>query len=214
MNESKERERFEHPSFGQIGFSRVSSTGSEFYGSELTQDHYISMELRHSEIERTLSQDWYYAKGVPIVKLRMSSNQFAEMITSMNRGSGVCCTIEYINGTKVPDIANQESRKEFVHRKFEERMKEFANSIKENSLKAKKLIEKKTLSKDDQKELNFLIEWLTTETKNNIPFFGKCFQETMDVVVQEAKLEVENAIQHKINTLGLSELHKENKLLK
>jgi len=35
----------------------------------------------------------------------------------------------------------------------------------------------------------------------------------MDTVVYEAKTEVENAIQHKINVLGLSELHKQQKLL-
>jgi len=57
------------------------------------------------------------------------------------------------------------------------------------------------------------LEWLTTEITSNIPFFAKCFQETMDTVVQESKLEVENAIQHKINTLGLIQLHKLNNVL-
>lgn len=35
----------------------------------------------------------------------------------------------------------------------------------------------------------------------------------MDEVVLEAKTEVENAIQHKINVLGLDALHEQNKLL-
>ena len=35
----------------------------------------------------------------------------------------------------------------------------------------------------------------------------------MDEVVLEAKTEVENAIQHKINVLGLDVLHEQNKLL-
>jgi hypothetical protein len=58
------------------------------------------------------------------------------------------------------------------------------------------------------------MDWITQEVSSNIPFFGKCFQETMDEIVHEAKLEVENAIQHKINTLGLQELHKQNDALK
>jgi hypothetical protein len=110
----EKEEKHEHPSFGQISFSRVTCHPSiSFYGSELPQDHYITMELRNSEINRELTQDRYYPKGVPIVKIRMTSG----------------------------------------------------------------------------------------------------FQETMDEVVFEAKTEVENAIQHKINTLGLSALHEQNELL-
>ena len=51
------------------------------------------------------------------------------------------------------------------------------------------------------------------EVTSNIPFFAKCFQGTMDEVVMDAKTEVENAIQHKINTLGLNALHEQNRLL-
>ena len=62
-------------------------------------------------------------------------------------------------------------------------------------------------------ELQMHLEWLTGEVESNIPFFAKCFQETMDKVVFEAKTEVENAIQHKINVIGLNALHEQNKLL-
>ena len=206
-----ETEKHSHPSFGQIYFGRVNSNGTEFYGSELAQDNYIQMELSESEIHRELTQDRYYANKM-LARVRMSAGQFAEMITSMNRGSGVCCTIEYLSG-KVSELPKQESRKEFVHRKFEDRMKMFANNIRENQRKAKEIVKKKTLSKQDIHDLTHQLEWLTQEVESNIPFFAKCFQETMDEVVHEAKTEVENAIQHKINTLGLNALHEQNKLI-
>lgn len=209
----KENERYTHPSFGQIHFSRVNGNNTDFYGSELPQDHYITMEVHHSEIERSLTKDWYFTKGLPVIELRMSSGQFAEMITSLNNGSGTCCTIEMIDGKKVEPLSNQESRKEFVHRKFQDRMKMFANSIRENKNKAKEIVKKKTLSKADIHELSHHLDWLTQEIERNIPFFAKCFQETMDEIVYEAKTEVENAIQHKINTLGLNALHDQNQLL-
>ena len=85
-------------------------------------------------------------------------------------------------------------------------MKNFASNLKEKQNKAKELIAKKTLSKEDTILLKNYIDWLTQEISSNIPFFAECFQETMDAVVFEAKLEVENAIQHKINTLGLNAL--------
>lgn len=210
MNEKNEKEREKHLSFGMIGFSRVNSRGTRFYGSELEQDNYIKMRLYGSEVEHTLSKNWYFTDGrLPLAEVRMTSGQFAEMITSMNRGEGVPCTIEMLNKQPVPELPNIENRKEFVHRKFEDRMKEFSKSIKENQNKAKEIIKKKTLSKDDIHNLTYQIEWLTSEITNNIPFFAKCFQETMDEVVLEAKIEVENAIQHKINLLGIEALKSE-----
>jgi len=209
---NNEEEHSSHPSFGQIHFSRVSGNGTNFYGSELDQDHFITMELHRSEVKRDLSRDWYFAKS-PVVKVRMTSGQFAELITSLNYGSGPCCTIEYIEGKSIAPLQKQESRKEFVHRKFEDRMKSFGDTIRERQKLAKELVKKKTLSKQDIHDLTHHLEWLTGEVERNIPFFAKCFQETMDEVVYEAKTEVENAIQHKINVLGLTALHEENRLL-
>lgn len=207
-----ETERHTHESFGQISFTRTVGGNTNFYGSELPQDHYISLEVHHSEIERELTQDRYYNKG-QILRLRMSSGQFSELITSMNSGTGIPCTIERLQGKKIESIPVLESRKDFVHRKFEDRMKEFAVKLKTKQDRVKELSSKKTLSKEDQKELNWTVEWITQEVTSNIPFFAKCFQETIDDVVFEAKLEVENAIQHKISVLGLNALHEENRLL-
>ncbi len=194
-----------------IGFSRVQGN-AHFYGSELEQDHYIECKIHTSEVDKDLSKYWFYAKK-RILTLRMTSGQFSEMITSMNRGDGVPCTLEYVNGEHVEKLPFTENRKTFTHKKFKERMNEFAKFIKENSIQAKSIINKKTLSKQDIKDLNMNIDWLTTEISNNIPFFLECFQEGMDEVVKEAKMEIENAIQHKINTLGLEALHNQNKLL-
>lgn len=212
--DKNENDRYSHPAFGQISFGRINSTGTNFYGSELKQDNYISMRVMESEMDRTLTCDRYFAKRIPLIEVRMSSNQFAELLTSMNRGDGVPCTIEMVDMKRVEPLPVQESRKEFMHRKFDDRMRQFANTLKEKQARVKELTAKKTLSKEDQRELNFTVNWLTTEVASNIPFFAKCFQETMDTVVNEAKSEVENAIQHKINTLGLEALHEQNKLLK
>ena len=212
MNESNEMERLTHESFAQIRFSRVNGN-AKFYGSELEQNNYIEMTVQRSEVQKELSKEWYFAHGVPVVQLRMSSGQFAEMITSLNNGGGVPCTLEMLDGKRVEKLPEQESRKEFVHRKFQDRMKEFAKSIKESQQKALDLVKKKTLSKQDIHDLSIHLEFLTQEVSSNIPFFAKCFQESMDEIVLEAKTEVENAIQHKISTLGLEELLKQNRLL-
>ncbi len=205
-------ERHTHDSFAQISFNRTVGINTNFYGSELPQDHHITLEVHHSEIERRLTHDQYYENG-RILRIRMTSAQFSELITSMNSGSGIPCTLESLEGKNIEALPVLEGRKDFVHRKFEHRMENFALQLKEKQERVKELSNKKTLSKEDQKELNWLVEWITQEVSSNIPYFSKCFQKTMDEVVFEAKTEVENAIQHKITTLGLNALHEENRLL-
>lgn len=201
-----------HESFGQISFIRTTGT-ADFYGSELTQDHYISMELHNSQVYRSLTDDRYMPTGPILVRVRMTAGQFSEMITSMNTGSGVCCTIERFAGKKVEELPSQQSRKEYVHIEFRDRMKAFGEKLHANKKKASEIIKKKILSKQDIQELSWFLEHMTQEIESSIPFLVECFQESMDKVVLEAKTEVENAIQHKINTLGLNALHEQNKLL-
>lgn len=210
----KEEEIIQHPAFGQVSFTRVQTNRkTPFYGSELSVDHYIELRVHTSELLRNLTDDRYHAKE-RILELRLTPNQFSELITSMNIGDGVPCTLEKYNGNRIQDIEFAESRKDFTHRQFQERMKQFANKLSENRNIAKRLIAKKTLSKEDQKALEWQIDWIIQETSSNIPFFAECFQEQMDKVVLEAKSEVEAAILHKITTLGLEALYEQNKLLK
>lgn len=208
---NNETERVTHPAFAQLRFSRVQGS-AKFYGSEIESNHYIQMELSTSEMSRELSKDWYFGEREQIVRLRMTNNQFSELITSMNYGSGSCCTLEYLNGKRLEDLQEVESRKSFVHRKFKDRMKEFSERL---SPERSELIEKikvSKLGKKDKEELLLLIGSIRTEIEQNIPFFAECFQETMDDIVQEAKAEIEAAISHKVTTAGLEFLRSDNLL--
>lgn len=203
----KESEIHRHPAFGLIRFSRISGGDKSFFGSDLKQDHCIQLEVVQAEVNRTLRKEWYgenYSdKNRNVLRLKMTSNQFSELITSLNMGSGVPCTLEYVNGEKVEAIEQVENRKEFVHRSFEERMKDFAKRFSTEEVEVKKLIEKKTLTKEDQSKLKFLFDSVKAEITSNIPFFMKCFQETSDKIVVEAKQEIENSILHKVTSMGL-----------
>lgn len=207
-----ENEEIKHPSFGKVRFGRGQWNGARFYGSELSQDHYIYLEIDQSSCVRSLTQDKYHSDE-NIVKIRLSSNQFAELLTSMN-SEGVPCTIERIHGEMIEDLPQQDSRKEFVHRKFKDRMKQFASDLLKSQKAVKEIVAKKTLSKADQEELTSILDRSIQEIVSNIPFFAETFQETTDKIITEAKSAVENAIMHKINVLGLEELHKQNNLLK
>lgn len=206
---SVEREKYRHPSYGQIRFARIQGH-QRFYGSELEQDHYIQLEICQSSVEKDLSNDWYHAEN-ELIQVRMTSNQFAEMITSLNH-EGIPCTIEYLCGEKIDPLPNIENKKELTHRQFRERLDSLSEKLSNIRSEIYEITKKTKLSKDDLRRIQINSDILVQEVTSNIPFFGECFQEHMDKIVIEAKTEIEAAIQHKINMLGLTELHKQNQL--
>jgi len=203
-----EKEVTEHPSYGMIGYSRVSCSGKNvFFGSDLPVENYIEINIHAAELNRDLSRDWYHADhGKKLISVKLTSNQFAELLTGGNMGDGVPCTVTEVMGENIPQEINTENRKQYTHRMFKQRMFEFNKQIVEKQQRIKVLTAKKTLSAEDQKELNWAMDWITQEMTKNIPFFMECFQETMDKVVTEAKSEVENAILTKAHHYGLQVL--------
>jgi len=98
----EKEEKYTDKSFGQISISRIQCSGKHhFYGSDLPQSHYIQLEIAQSEIIRDLSYDRYHADHTPIIRVRMTANQFSEMVTSLNIGSGTCCTIEQVKNERI-----------------------------------------------------------------------------------------------------------------
>lgn len=207
-----EEETLNHPSFGIIQFSRINGHSS-FFGSDIEHNNYIQLTISEGEKCSSLTSERYYSNKI-LFKARLTSNQFSELITSLNIGSGVPCTIEYNNSVKTEELPNLENRKTFIHRKFKDRLKTFSNNIAIQKEKSKNIINKKTLSKEDQANLLNYLDIITQEINSNIPYFAECFQEVMDEMVLEAKTEIESSILHKITTVGLEKLfNDQNKLL-
>lgn len=85
------------------------------------------MYLREGEVTRELSNDFYYG-GNEIVEVKMSYSQFAELITSMNQGTGVLVTLNIL--------------------KAKEKLKIVLLKVKKNSLR----MNLKTISKRQMKQ--------------------------------------------------------------
>jgi hypothetical protein len=210
---NKERETHTHPSYGLISFSRVNCGGDiKFFGSQLPIDNYIEMKVELGEMERSLTSDRFFPNyGNPnriILKCRITPVQFSELITSLNMGGGVPCTIENIQGKTIPqETLHVENRKEFTQRSFKESLNDFVKFFKEKTTSIKSILSKQTLSKEDKREIGTSFEAVVIELENNLPFYLKQFQEGIDNIVLEAKTEVDAAIQHKITILGLNSLN-------
>ena len=208
----KEEKTYEHPSFGMISLGRVHGKSGYLFGTEIQSDNFIELTLSKAILKRDLTNDWFHEKET-LFKVKMSPNQFSELMTNLNTSPGIPVTIEQINGEWVEQCTDMESKKEFTHKMFRQRMANWIADINKRSKEAEQIINKKTLSKDDQFKLKFFYESMISEVKNNIPFFAKCFQEVMDKVVLDAKTEIDSAMLHAITKAGMEALGMDMKSL-
>jgi hypothetical protein len=103
-----------HPAYGQITASRVSSSPRTLlYGSEFGHGHYIVVTIKGSELHRSVGRDWHMARD-EIISVALSESQWATFLSTLNHGSGSCCTIEHVLRKQVPAIASKKDR----HKQF------------------------------------------------------------------------------------------------
>ena len=198
----KEEKEYEHPSFGMLNISRVHGKSGYLFGTEIQADNFIELTLSGASMKRDLTQDWFH-QGETLFRVKMSPNQFSELMTNLNISPGVPVTIEEVCGERIEQCSDIESKKDYTHRMFRQRMANWIADINKRSKEAERIINKKTLSKEDQRELKLFYDGIIGEVKSNIPFFAQCFQEVMDKVVLDAKTEIDNALLHAVMSAGI-----------
>lgn len=197
-------ETFRHESYGMVGFSRV--TGStRLYGSSIPRhNHFISLTISHGERNHHLSRDSYHARE-RIVEVYLSAAQFADMITSMNMGEGVPCTINWLNGLMEapPDL---ETEVEKVRTNFGSGLQELVDELKKSQKEVNEILDQKSIKISDRLTIRAKLAKIVQEIEANIPFVLESFQEASDKVVTHAKAEIEAFTTTRIMTAGVAAL--------
>lgn len=205
--------RKEHPSYGVAEFSRISSSGNKpLFGSSIGHSQTIELRIHRAEQIRSDSSYDRYHPTEQLIVVEMSQTQFAELITNMNYGSGIPVTIRRLNGER-PEDPPVENKRQQHSDEFKQRMVEFSQRLVKDSENLKTFLTKPKLSKEDKRVMKIMFEHLTTEIKNNIPFFERMFEEQMDKTVVEAKGEIEAFITNAVTQTGLETLRKEGLML-
>jgi hypothetical protein len=113
----------EHPSYGLVHISRVSSgtSATRLFGSPLAH-HYgtIRISIGSAKWLHGLHHDRYFGSNRgEHVEIEMSAAQFADMITSLNIGGGTPCTIRRLAGAEVPSPPDYATEAEHIRDNFE-----------------------------------------------------------------------------------------------
>ncbi len=197
-------QRKAHAAYGMLRFSRVSGDPGKLFGSEINHNAYIQMELCPGEEQRHLSNTWYFGRSKCLCQVKMSSAQFAELITSLNMGSGVPVTIDYLADDmgQRPGIKDEDTLHETIKREVK---KEANDAFKDADSLVKTLratLETSKLPKAKQKELINLAEQLSRAVHDSMPFIVDQYQEAAEKVAAKAKAELDAYATNIIHRLG------------
>lgn len=205
-------ERWEkHPSYGLVSFNRISGGhGTRFFGSALTNHHgFIELKVSRAQVKHELGMDWYYdTEG--LFEVRMTSAQFAELITKMNVGTGTPCTLHSIGRERIPDSPGQmKTEQEKVRESFSQKIWGLVDTLEKARSQVEKILEKKSaIRKQDRDDIQGLFRMVVREIRSNAPFMIECFEEAAEKVVTAAKAEVEGFVTGVAIRTGLDQIRK------
>ena len=195
-----------HPAFGMISLCRTTCSPPQvLFGSAVKHSNYISITIREATRESSISHDWYFGKN-ELIRVEISGTQLGDMLSSMNVGDGVPCTIQRFNGESRPEIKEFSTIQKEAQDQMEERLNKVFEKSKSLLSKAREMVEKGTPKKAEKEELLSLLTQLSHGIGGSIAFAGKCFDEKVEKMVTQAKGEVESFINSKIHSAGLAAL--------
>jgi hypothetical protein len=191
--------RSNHPAFAQVGASRVSG-GVRLYGSDFVHNNYIVLRIERSEVSRHLSNDWHFS-GNTLIEIAMSEAQWATMISTLNMGQGTPCTLQRLEGERVPEIE--------VSRVA---VDDFRDEVKETTSKAAALVAQtieavraemgKGLSKKRSEAILGLLEQLGRTVGSSVDFVQDQFGRHIEQQIEKAKIEISAYAQGAALTAG------------
>jgi hypothetical protein len=191
---------YNHPAYAQISASNVSG-GAYLYGSDFKHHNYVVVRIARSEMNRSLSNDWPFARE-ELIEVALSESQWATFVSSMNRGDGTQCTLQRYQGKMVPQIPAIEGKVAMFRAEGQEAAEEAVRAIREMSQE----IRDSKLSQKQKDQWLSKLSFIEGRTTGNLKFVASQFGEHMEAVVQKAKTEISAFAHNMIMRTGLSKL--------
>lgn len=205
MDEDKE---YRHPSYGLVSFSHRQGNPKLFHSALEHHYNYVTLSIKNGTLIRSDSGDRLYGPmHGNIVEVDLSASQFAELLTTMNIGVGVACTIRSVAGKQVPPPPDIDSQPENLRAEFRDRARDFTNLIlKETEEVGTLLKDKANLNKADRAKIQGILTRVAQELAQNMPFFLTMYQEATEKVADAAKAEIEGFMVSAVRQAGLAAL--------
>jgi hypothetical protein len=201
---------YRDPAMVTVKFDRINAGGLKghvLFGSSVACDQLISLKISQAEIARKLSEDWVHGEINTIIEVWLTPSQFAELITSMNYGSGAPGTLRWLRGEGEFDLPELPSKSEQFKEEIDEDIKKFRHNIIQASKKAKDMLDDpKPPTKALRQELKSMIDGIESFANSQLPFVMDQFNRQMAKTVSECKAEVDAFVTNVVQKTGLDAL--------
>lgn len=202
-----ETETKTHPSYGMARFDRVQGNPGKLFGSVApNQGSFIRLTICAGELVHSHGQDRYFQDiGRCHINVDFSAAQFAELLTNLNYGNGVPCTVRMVNNEYVenpPD--NFDTEIDRIRSGYKAESGAMEARIKDSVKEIKKIAS--TLSPARKSELSIALEQLTRVLLSDRDWALRSVEDAADRVVAASKAEIEAFLTHTILQAGLQSL--------
>ena len=204
-----DRSRIAHKSYVMVSLSRTSGGTNGFFGSSINPGSWVTLRVHEAELDR---DGLYHSKVrsrhmLPLMEVRMTPMQFAELITNMNVGDGVPGTLSYVGRERVRYMpAKKLNFRQEAERTFSEAMGDLAKRFDEYEGQLEEILGKQTIGKADRAKLRNLVSMVKSKLTGTMPFAEEMLYEAAQKTVLEAKAEIDGTLTTAMLKLGGEEL--------
>jgi hypothetical protein len=192
-----------NPTWAMVGFSRQSGA-QRLFGSDITHHTCVSLRITPCEVYRDLNETRMYGGNSPMVEVVLSDMQFAELLTTMNVGSGVPCTVRvHPQHGYLKYDAPKDNERDKINRELTGQCEKAMSSLDDVVAQINTL----PLSAKAKKALLSTVEVARRSITGHLPFIETQYKEAMDRLEREAKAAVDGFITHAIHSTGLDTLN-------
>ncbi len=200
-----------HPAFGMARFARISGSSGQLFGSEIEHQSFIRFTLGPGESQWSLHETRYHGPLNPRhVEIDFSAAQFAELITSMNIGSGVPCTIRVLDNQQIGGFEDADNLHEQIKEDLLADTKEIVDTARQLEKQLGTMLDDSKVPKAKQEALRALAAKIVRDLGSNMPFVLDQYQEAAEKVKAKCAAEVDALFTHAVQKLGLERLDQLN----
>lgn len=185
---------------GLIQINRTYGGRNVLFGSNIPHDTCMRLTISQAYISRSFNENHYYPTN-KIIEIELSPSQYAEMITNLNHGVGVPCTITKFMEERVPNDLKLNDELNLVKSEYSESvdkiMEEIRNTIYE-------IPDDKSMSPKKIRDLKIDLVNMLYRLTQEAPFMKERFDETLDKIFVEAKASIDDTINLTLANIGLN----------
>lgn len=182
-------DRYDHPAFGCVSVGHPHGTGRGLFMSNVKHNRTVSLRIATASMRRGLGSE-EHTEEKQIVEVELSPVQWADLLAGNFTGSGVPCTLRWVQGETPPPI-DMETVLDRHAAESRALMRKLAADVDNLTKTLRASLTSAKVSKKKQDEILAPAVRLEQDLRANLPFAQDQFARSLEDVASEAKALIE-----------------------